>query len=119
MPTLFSDADGRYRSFDGEIRDAYWGPFYTDFSLWDTYRTTHPLLVLLWKEQTADMMDSLAAMARASAFLDGRGFVSPDDVKAVGVDVMRHRILLTYEAEADGLSVEDVIDRVFQKVKVS
>jgi MoxR-like ATPase len=62
---------------------------------------------------------SLAAMARANAFLDGRGFVTPDDVKAVGVDVMRHRILLTYEAEADGLSVEDVIDSVFQKVKVS
>ena len=62
---------------------------------------------------------SLAAMARANAFLDGRGFVTPDDVKAVGVDVMRHRILLTYEAEADGLSAEDVINSVFQKVKVS
>jgi predicted alpha-1,2-mannosidase len=64
MPTLYSDADGRYRAFDGETKQAHWGPFYTDFSLWDTYRTTHPLLVLLWKEQTADMMDSLAAMAR-------------------------------------------------------
>lgn len=60
---------------------------------------------------------SLAAMARAHAFLSGRGFVSPDDVKAVGVDVMRHRILLTYEAEADGLSVEEVIQQVFEQVK--
>lgn len=61
---------------------------------------------------------SLAAMARAHAFLEGRGFVSPDDVKAVGMDVLRHRILLTYEAEADGLSVENVIEQIFQKVKI-
>ena len=60
---------------------------------------------------------SLAAMARANAFLAGRGFITPDDVKAVGVDVMRHRLLLTYEAEADGLTVESVVEKVFQKVK--
>ena len=64
MPTLFSDADGRYRGFDDEVKQADWGRFYTDFSLWDTYRSTHPLYILLWKEQTADMMDSLAAMVR-------------------------------------------------------
>lgn len=64
MPTIYSDADGRYRGFDNVIRDAYWGTYYTDFSLWDTYRSAHPLYILLWKEQTADMMDSLAAMVR-------------------------------------------------------
>jgi predicted alpha-1,2-mannosidase len=64
MPTLFSDVDGRYRAFDGEIKVADWGRFYTDFSLWDTYRSTHPLYILLWKEETADMCDSLAAMVR-------------------------------------------------------
>ena len=60
---------------------------------------------------------SLAAAARAHAFLEGRGFVTPDDVKAMGHDVLRHRVLLTYEAEAEGLSAEDVISRVFQKVR--
>ena len=60
---------------------------------------------------------SLAAAARAHAFLEGRGFVTPDDVKAMGHDVLRHRVLMTYEAEAEGLSAEDVISRVFQKVR--
>jgi len=59
---------------------------------------------------------SLAAGARANAFLAGRGYVTPDDVKALGPDVLRHRILLTYEAEAEGLTPEDVIERVFERV---
>jgi MoxR-like ATPase len=61
---------------------------------------------------------SLAKAARAHAFLKGAGFVTPDDVKAVGPDVLRHRILLTYEAEADGMTVDDLIARVFQKVRI-
>ncbi|MFT5682328.1 MAG: putative alpha-1,2-mannosidase [Myxococcota bacterium] len=64
MPTLFSDVDGRYRGFDDEIHTADWGGYYTDFSLWDTYRTAHPLYTLLWPDHHADMLDSLAAMAR-------------------------------------------------------
>ena len=59
---------------------------------------------------------SLAAGARVEAFLRGRAFVTPDDVKAIGTDVLRHRVLLTYEAEAEGLGPEDVIARVFQQV---
>ncbi len=59
---------------------------------------------------------SLAAGARAHAFLSGRGFVIPDDVKAIGGDVLRHRILLTYEAEAEGLTPEDIVKRVFERV---
>ena len=59
---------------------------------------------------------SLAAAARAHAFLEGRGFVSPDDVKAMAPDCMRHRVLLSYEAEAEGLSPEDVIAQVLQRV---
>jgi MoxR-like ATPase len=61
---------------------------------------------------------SLAKAARAHAFLNGAGFVTPDDVKAVGPDVLRHRILLTYEAEADGMTVDDLIAKVFQKVRI-
>ena len=60
---------------------------------------------------------SLAASARAHAFLEGRGFVTPDDVKALGPDVLRHRVLLTYEAEAEGVDPEAVIARIFQQVK--
>jgi hypothetical protein len=60
---------------------------------------------------------ALAATARAHAFLEGRGYVTPDDVKAMGPDVLRHRVLLTYEAEAEGLNVEQVIEQVFQRVK--
>ena len=62
MPTLFSDVDGRYRGFDGEIHSAE-RPFYSDFSLWDTYRTTHPLYTLLWPEQHSDLLWSLSQMS--------------------------------------------------------
>jgi MoxR-like ATPase len=59
---------------------------------------------------------ALSRAARAHAFLEARGYVTPDDVKAMAPDVLRHRILLTYEAEADNLSVEDVIARVLKQV---
>ena len=54
--------------------------------------------------------------ARASAFLRGRGFVMPDDVKKVATDVLRHRILLTYEAEAEGVRAEQLIERILKAV---
>jgi MoxR-like ATPase len=60
---------------------------------------------------------ALAAAARAHAILDLRAYVTPDDVKAVGPDVLRHRILLTYEAEAEDLSSEDMIKKLFERVK--
>jgi MoxR-like ATPase len=59
---------------------------------------------------------ALSRAARASAFLESRGYVTPDDVKTVAPDVLRHRILLTYEAEADNMTVEDVISRVLKSV---
>lgn len=62
-PTLFTDADGRYAGFDGQIHDADGQTFYTDFSLWDTYRTLHPLLTLLEPGLTADLAQSLVRMA--------------------------------------------------------
>ena len=60
---------------------------------------------------------ALAITARAHAFLAGRGFVTPDDVKAMGADVLRHRVLLTYEAEAEGIGADQVIARVFERVR--
>jgi len=56
--------------------------------------------------------------ARAHAFLRHRGYVTPEDVKAVGPDVLRHRIILTYEAEAEQMTTEDIIRRLFEHVEV-
>jgi MoxR-like ATPase len=56
--------------------------------------------------------------ARAHAFLRHRGYVTPEDVKAVGPDVLRHRIVLSYEAEAEEVTAEDVVRRVFEVVEV-
>jgi len=60
----------------------------------------------------------LGQAARAHAFLRHRGFVTPEDVKAIGYDVLRHRISLTYEAEAEELTPERIIQRIFDKVEV-
>jgi MoxR-like ATPase len=60
----------------------------------------------------------LALAAKAYAFLQGRDYVTPQDVKAIGMDVLRHRVLTTYEAEADGIAAEDLIQQVFDHVAV-
>ncbi|MPZ49660.1 MAG: AAA domain-containing protein [Dehalococcoidia bacterium] len=60
----------------------------------------------------------LAQAAKAHAFIDGRGYVMPDDVKGVAKDVMRHRVIITYEAEAENLTPDEIIDRVLQGVAV-
>jgi MoxR-like ATPase len=54
--------------------------------------------------------------ARAAAFLKGRGFVVPDDVKRIARDVLRHRLLLTYEAEVEGIKPDDIVDRILSTV---
>ena len=61
---------------------------------------------------------ALSQAARAHAFLRHRGFVTPEDVKAVSLDVLRHRVSLTYEAEAEELTPEKIIQRVFDRVEV-
>lgn len=61
---------------------------------------------------------SLAKASRAHAFVNHRGFVTPEDVKAIAFDVMRHRILVSFEAEADGLDSEYVIKKVLEHVEV-
>lgn len=61
---------------------------------------------------------SLDKCARAHAWLAGRDFVGPDDIHAVFHNVMRHRILLTYEAEAEGISADDVLDNIINLVPV-
>mgnify|MGYP003645525533 FL=1 len=61
---------------------------------------------------------ALARTSRARAFLEGRGFVTPQDVKAVGSMVMRHRVLTTYEAEAEGIDSEELLRTIFDTVPV-
>jgi MoxR-like ATPase len=61
---------------------------------------------------------ALTRAARARAFLEGRGYVTPEDVKSVGADVLRHRVITTFEAEAEGLTSEHVIRKVFDAVRV-
>jgi len=60
----------------------------------------------------------LAQASRAHAFIKGRGYVTPEDIKAVGMDVLRHRVILTYEAEAEEVTPEAVITRIFDAVQV-
>ena len=61
---------------------------------------------------------SLAVASRANAFLNGRGYVIPEDVRAVCHDVMRHRIGITYEAEANNVTPDDIITEILNKIEV-
>ena len=60
----------------------------------------------------------LSQAAKAHAFLRGRGYVTPEDVKAISSDVLRHRLIVTYEAEAEELDSEAVIKRIFDSIEV-
>ena len=60
----------------------------------------------------------LHLVAKAHAFLKGRAYVTPDDVKIIGPDVLRHRIILSYEAEAEELTSDDIVTRIFNGVEV-
>lgn len=61
---------------------------------------------------------NLALTSRAHAFLDGRAYVTPHDVKSVAMDVLRHRVTVTYEAEAEGLTSEQIIERLLNEMPV-
>ena len=60
----------------------------------------------------------LNRVARAYAFMQGRGYVVPHDIKTIGRDVLRHRIILTYEAEAENLTADDILNKIFDTVEV-
>ncbi len=61
---------------------------------------------------------NLAIAAKAYAFIQGRGYVVPNDLKSIGPDVLRHRIIISYEAEASEITAEDLIKKIFDEVKV-
>ncbi len=60
----------------------------------------------------------LAKAAKAHAFLRHRGYVTPEDVRSIGMDVLRHRLIVTYEAEAEEVTAEDVVRKVLNKIEV-
>ena len=60
----------------------------------------------------------LITTAKAHAFLQGRGYVIPEDVKQVAVDVLQHRIIVTYEAEAEGISSLDIVRQILDEIEV-
>jgi MoxR-like ATPase len=61
---------------------------------------------------------NLAQAAKAHAFIRGRGFATPEDVKAIGADVLRHRLIVTYEAEAEELDAEAILQKIFDHIEV-
>ncbi len=61
---------------------------------------------------------SLALAGKAHAFLEGRGYVTPHDIKSIALDVLRHRVIVSYEAEAEGLTSEQIIARILDQLPV-
>lgn len=60
----------------------------------------------------------LIIAAKAYAFIQGRGYVTPQDVKSIGMDILRHRIIVSYEAEAEEMTSEDIVKKIFDEVEV-
>lgn len=56
--------------------------------------------------------------AKAHAFLKGRGYITPEDIKAIGPDILRHRVLITYEAEAEEMNSDDIVKKIFDAIEV-
>jgi MoxR-like ATPase len=61
---------------------------------------------------------ALALASKAYAFLKGRGYVTPQDVKSIGMDVLRHRVTVTYEAEAEDKTSETIVQKIFDELPV-
>jgi MoxR-like ATPase len=61
---------------------------------------------------------ALTLAAKAYAFLHGRGYVTPQDVKSIGMDVLRHRVSVTYEAEAEDKTSETIVQKIFDELPV-
>ena len=61
---------------------------------------------------------NLALAAKANAFLNKRGYVIPEDVRTISKDVLRHSIGLTYEAEAENVNVENIVDEILRAINV-
>jgi MoxR-like ATPase len=109
-----------------EVADrVYLDPKVEDYIVDDVFATREPAMYKLEKlEKLIDYGASprasiyLAQTAKVHAFMSGRGYVTPQDIKTIGPDVLRHRVLLSYEAEAQDLNSDDVIQEIFNTVDV-
>lgn len=104
MPTLWSDVDGRYRGFDSQIHQTNGWNYYTDLSLWDTFRTAHPLYALLFPDFTRDVMRSIAAMTAQKGCLPQWAMGGGDTGSMIG----EHALSAAADAVAKGISDFDV-----------
>lgn len=82
------------------------------------YRNLHKLENFIEFGASPRASICLAKAAKAHAYIQGRNYVTPDDIKAISKDVLRHRVILTYEAEAEQVDVEQVINNIFDEVEV-
>lgn len=106
------------------VNSVYIDPAIRKYIVQIIHTTRHPALVdaplknLVRAGASPRGTINLALTARALAFMRGRAFVTPQDVKDMALDVLRHRILLTYEAEAEDVTTDSVIERIMHKVPV-
>ena len=107
------------------INDIYIAPKILDYILNIVFATRNPEQFKLG--QLKDLISfgasprasiNLVLAAKAKAFIDGRGYVIPEDVRYIGKDVLRHRMLLSYEAEAEEVTSEELIDQLFKEIPV-
>jgi MoxR-like ATPase len=82
----------------------------------DTYKIQVKEFIQLGASPRATINLTLAA--KAYAFLRGRGYVTPQDVKSIGMDVLRHRVTITYEAEAEDKTSETIVQKIFDELPV-
>ncbi|MFL5605168.1 MAG: AAA family ATPase [Gemmatimonadaceae bacterium] len=108
----------------GRIADLYMDDRIVDYIVDIVHATREPTAAGL--DELAPLIEfgaspratiALAQASRAHAFLRGRAFVTPDDVKAIAPDVLRHRVLTTYEAEAEEVTSDEIVSRVLAKVE--
>ena len=82
----------------------------------ETYKLPLRELIQLGASPRATI--ALTLCAKAHAFIKGRGYVTPQDVKSIGMDVLRHRVAITYEAEAEDKTSEFVVQKIFDELPV-
>ncbi len=106
------------------VREVYIDPKIRDYIVDIVFATREPKLFNLDLDDLIEYGASpratifLTTAAKAHAFLRGRGYVTPEDVKSIGMDVLRHRVILSYEAEAEEMTPEQVVQRIFDQVEV-
>ena len=100
-------ADEKIEEYVSSIVDATRNPKNYDLELDDVIEFGASPRASIW----------LILAAKAHALLSGRGFVIPEDIKSIVNDVLRHRIILTFEAEAEGNTPDDLINKILEKVR--